>query len=209
MSVEAPRRKLLVATKNRGKLEEFRRIFGDLELELVGADELGLPDVDETGETFEANALLKARAQAAASGLMTLADDSGLEVDALSGAPGVQSARYAGGGGSEANVRKLLAALEHVPDERRGARFRCVLALVDPGGPLGEGALIADGRSEGSIVRAPRGSGGFGYDPIFLPEGLDRTMAEISEGEKDRISHRGRASEAMRERLMTYLGARR
>lgn len=200
--------KLLVATKNRGKVEELRRIFAGLDVELVGADELALDDVEETGETFEANALLKARAYAHASGLMALADDSGLEVDALGGAPGVHSARYAGDGGAEANVRKLLAALAHVEDARRTARFRCVLALVDPTGPLGQGALLAEGACEGRIARAPRGSGGFGYDPIFVPEGMSVTMAEISEAEKDRISHRGRASEVMRARLTAYLATR-
>lgn len=200
--------RLLVATKNRGKLEEFRRILAGLDVELVSADELGLPDVDETGETFEANAILKAKAQAEASGLMALADDSGLEVDALGGAPGVRSARYADGGGAEANVRKLLAALDDVPDDRRGARFRCVIALADPGGPLGDRIELAEGRCEGRIARAPSGSGGFGYDPVFVPEGLDRTMAEISAKTKDDISHRGRACEALRARLAAYLGAR-
>lgn len=197
--------KLLVATKNRGKLEEFRRIFEGLGLELASADELGLPDVEETGETFEANALLKARAYAEASGLMSLADDSGLEVDALGGAPGVYSARYAGEGGSEANVRKLLGALDPVPDAERTARFRCVLALVDPSGPAGHDPLLAEGTCEGHIAHAPRGRGGFGYDPVFVPQGMSLTMAEISDAEKDRISHRGRASEVMRARLMTYL----
>ncbi|UJR79611.1 RdgB/HAM1 family non-canonical purine NTP pyrophosphatase [Sandaracinus amylolyticus] len=201
--------KLLIATKNHGKLEELRRIFGDLGLELVSADELDLPDVDETGDTFEANAILKAKAQAEASGLMTIADDSGLEVDALDGAPGVISARYAGGGGSEANVRKLLAALADVPDERRTARFRCVLALADPRGALGERVELIEGRCEGRITREPRGTGGFGYDPVFLPEGEDGTMGEISAAAKDAISHRGRACAAMRERLAAYLGARR
>ena len=200
--------RLLVATKNRGKLEELRRIFDGLDVELVGADELALGDVEETGETFEANALLKARAYAQASGLMALADDSGLEVDALGGAPGVRSARYAGEGGSEANVRKLLAALESVEDARRTARFRCVLAVVDPTGPLGQDALLAEGACEGRIARAPRGSGGFGYDPVFVPEGMSATMAEISEAEKDRISHRGRASGVMRARLLAYLATR-
>ncbi|AKF07785.1 RdgB/HAM1 family non-canonical purine NTP pyrophosphatase [Sandaracinus amylolyticus] len=201
--------KLLIATKNRGKLEEFRRIFGDLGVELVSADELGLPDVEETGDTFEANAILKAEAQAAASGCMTIADDSGLEVDALDGAPGVYSARYAGAGGSEANVRKLLAALADVPDERRTARFRCVLALADPRGALGARVELTEGRCEGRIAHQPSGSGGFGYDPVFVPADGDATMAELSATAKDAISHRGRACARMRERLAAYLGAGR
>jgi XTP/dITP diphosphohydrolase len=200
-------RTLLVATRNAGKLEEFRRIFGDLGVTIVGAAELALADVVEDGATFEANATKKARESAIASGLMTLADDSGLEVDALFGAPGVHSARYAGGG-AEANVRKLLGALESTPDEARTARFRCVLALADPSGPLGEEVLLAQGTCEGTIIRSPRGGGGFGYDPVFVPEGKALTMAEISDAEKDALSHRGRACAAMRERLVAYLTRR-
>lgn len=199
---------LLVATKNGGKLDEFRRIFGDLDVTIVGAEELALPDVEEDGETFEANATKKARESAAASGLMTLADDSGLEVDALFGAPGVHSARYAGGGGAEANVRKLLTALESTPDGSRTARFRCVLALVDPSGPLGDEVILAEGRCEGRIARSARGAHGFGYDPVFVPDGGEETMAEIDDAAKDRISHRGRACASMRERLVAYLERR-
>lgn len=201
-------RTLLVATRNEGKLEEFRRILGDLGLTIVGSAELALPEVVEDGATFEENATKKAREAAAASGLMTLADDSGLEVDALFGAPGVQSARYSGGAGSVANVRKLLIALESTPDAARTARFRCVLALADPAGPLGAEVLLADGRCEGTIARAPRGEGGFGYDPVFVPNGGAATMSELRADEKDAISHRGRACAAMRAPLVEYLRRR-
>jgi XTP/dITP diphosphohydrolase len=187
--------KVLAATKNPGKLEEFRRIFP--EVELVSADELGLPDVVEDGATFEANAAKKARELSEKSGLLALGDDSGLEVDALGGAPGVLSARYSGGG-AEANVRKLLDALRGVPDPRRTARFRCVIALAD-GGVI----ELASGACEGRIDREPRGSGGFGYDPIFVPlEGDGRTMAELAGAEKDALSHRGRACRALRPVLL-------
>ena len=191
--------KLLVATKNHGKLIEFRRIYGEIGLEIVGADDVGAGDVEETGDTFEANALLKARAGARASGLWTLADDSGLEVDALGGAPGVRSARYSEGG-SEANVRKLLEALRDVPDAQRTARFRCVLALVDPAAPDAAPTLVS-GACEGHIARAPRGAGGFGYDPVFVPAGRDVTIAELGDAEKDALSHRGVACERMRPAL--------
>ncbi|MDQ3036564.1 MAG: RdgB/HAM1 family non-canonical purine NTP pyrophosphatase [Myxococcota bacterium] len=201
-------RTLVVATRNQGKLEEFRRILGDLGLTILGAAELALPEVEEDGATFEDNATKKAREAAAASGLMTLADDSGLEVDALFGAPGVQSARYSGGGGAEANVRKLLVALESTPDTGRSARFRCVLALADPSGPLGDEVLLADGRCEGTIIRAPRGGGGFGYDPVFVPEGAAATMAELDSTQKDAISHRGQACAAMKAHLVEYLRRR-
>jgi XTP/dITP diphosphohydrolase len=203
---------LVIATKNRGKLEELRRIFGDLELSIVSADELGLPDVIEDAPTFEGNAIKKATELARASGHMTLGDDSGLLVDALGGAPGVLSARYAGVDGpgqAAANVAKLLAALDAVPDAARTARFRCVLALADPRGALGErDVLLAEGTCEGAILRAPRGGGGFGYDPIFVPRGETRTMAELPSDAKDRVSHRGAACALMRARLLDYLANR-
>lgn len=171
----------------------------------MSAGELALPAPEEDGETFAENAIKKARAAALASGEMTLADDSGLEVDALNGAPGVHSARYAGDKGSAANMKKLLGALESVPEGMRSARFRCVLALVDPKGPLGEEVLLAEGRCEGTIARDPRGTGGFGYDPIFVPEGGEWTMSELSDAEKDAISHRGKACAAMRLKIQEYL----
>jgi XTP/dITP diphosphohydrolase len=182
--------KLLIATRNRHKLDEIRAILGaGVGLELVGADEIpGLPEVVEDGDTFAANAARKASALARASGLWSLADDSGLEVDALGGAPGVISARYAGEPADPAaNNRKLLRALDGVADRR--ARFRCAIALAEPGGAV----RTVEGRCEGSIAHAPRGAGGFGYDPLFVPEGGRETFAEMDPARKNAISHRGRA----------------
>ena len=213
------RPRLLLASSNPGKLRELRAILHDLPVELVGLDEAaarggagGPPEVAETGATFLENALLKARAYAAWSGLAALADDSGLEVDALGGAPGVRSARYAGeGAGDQANLDKLLAALAGVPPERRTARFRCAAVLVDPGRAGGSGGLKersgsppeerewhAEAAWEGRVLEAPRGTGGFGYDPVFLPDGWDRTSAEVDQATKDAASHRGKAFRALR-----------
>jgi XTP/dITP diphosphohydrolase len=154
--------------------------------------------VDEPHEDYLANALEKGRAVAAALGVPALADDSGIEVDALGGAPGPRSARYAGPGASDAeNRRRLLSALKGIPASGRTARFRCVAAVVWPDGR----ELHAEGICEGLVLRAERGSGGFGYDPLFVPEGWDRTMAELAPAEKHRISHRGRALRALRELL--------
>jgi len=193
------RPRLLLASANQGKLRELRTILHGLPVELVGLDEAGRgdpPEVEETGETFLANALLKARAYAAWSGLAAVADDSGLEVDALGGAPGVRSARYAGPGASDqANLDKLLAELAGVPPERRTARFRCVAALHDPATRWEDHAEAA---WEGRVLDAPRGSGGFGYDPVFLPDGWDRTSAEVDQPTKDAASHRGKAFRALR-----------
>jgi XTP/dITP diphosphohydrolase len=207
---------LLLASANQGKLRELRAILAGLPVELVGLAEAGLgdpPEVEETGDTFLENALLKAGAYAAWSGLAAVADDSGLEVDALGGAPGVRSARYAGpGAGDQANLDKLLAALDGVPPERRTARFRCAAVLVDhPGGAGGSGGLKERGGSppeggewhaeaawEGRILEAPRGSGGFGYDPVFLPDGWELTSAEVDQATKDAASHRGQAFRALR-----------
>lgn len=188
---------LLLATHNQGKRREWRALLDGLEVELLLPDALGLTDeVEETGETYTENALLKARALAAASGLPSLADDSGLEVDALDGAPGVRSARYHLGA-DEVRYRALLKALEGVPLEQRGARFRCIAALVLPDN-AGAREFITEGVCEGVIGFAPRGEEGFGYDPVFyIPEG-DCTMAELSAEEKNRISHRARAAQAMR-----------
>jgi XTP/dITP diphosphohydrolase len=189
---------LLLASANQGKLRELRTILGGLGVELVGLAEAGLgqpPEVEETGDTFLENALLKARAYAAWSGLAAVADDSGLEVDALGGAPGVRSARYAGPGASDqANLDKLLAALEGVPPERRTARFRCAAVLVDPEA----GKWEAEAAWEGRILDAPRGSNGFGYDPVFLPDGWEKTSAEVDQATKDAASHRGKAFRALR-----------
>jgi XTP/dITP diphosphohydrolase len=192
----APR--LLLASANQGKLRELRTILHGLPVELVGPTEARLgepPEVEETGDTFLANALLKARAYAAWSGLAAVADDSGLEVDALGGAPGVRSARYAGQGASDqANLDKLLAALAGAPPERRTARFRCAAVLHDPD----RGTWQAEASWEGRVLEAPRGSGGFGYDPVFLPDGWDRTSAEVDQATKDAASHRGKAFRALR-----------
>ncbi len=195
---------LLVATTNTGKMREYQRLLADLPLRWLSLADLpeSLPDVEETGTTFEANALLKAHAYSAQTGLAVLADDSGLAVDALDGAPGVYSARYATTA-TERNA-KLLAALEGVPPEGRTARFVCVVALVLPL-PDGTLTLAAEGRVEGSIAYAPRGENGFGYDPIFgLPDG--RTLGELPAAEKDAISHRARALGKLHPLLLTLLG---
>jgi XTP/dITP diphosphohydrolase len=190
-------KKLVFATRNRGKLTELRQLLADLEGEvtIASALDLDLPDVVEDRDTFAGNASKKALEVSRATGLPALADDSGLEVDALGGAPGVRSARYAGeGAGDQANLDKLLAALAGVPPERRTARFRCAAVLVDPEG----GEWNAEAAWEGRVLDAPRGTGGFGYDPVFLPDGWDRTSAEVDQATKDAASHRGKAFRALR-----------
>ena len=189
--------KLLVATSNPGKLIEIREILAGVPLELISLAELDLPAPDETGETFRDNAEEKATACARKSGLWTLADDSGLCVDALGGGPGVRSARYAPT--DQERRAKLLAALEGVPEARRGAHFFCAVALSAPDGRR---VLHEEGRVDGSIARAPRGSNGFGYDPLFLPaETPGSTLAELGAQEKNRLSHRGRALRRLRPHL--------
>jgi XTP/dITP diphosphohydrolase len=191
----APLPRLVVASANRGKLRELAALIGELAIELVPQTALGVAAVDETETSFRGNALLKARHAARATGAAALADDSGLEVDALGGAPGVYSARYAGAGARDAdNNAKLLAALAGVPAPRR-ARYRAVLALVRSAGD--PAPLIAEGVWEGEIAAAPRGAGGFGYDPLFVPAGLGRTAAELAPDEKDRLSHRAQALAAL------------
>jgi XTP/dITP diphosphohydrolase len=187
--------KVLVATRNAGKLAELRRMLADGPVEVVGlADVPEFPDAPETGATFAENALAKARDAATATGLPSVADDSGLAVDALNGMPGVLSARWSGRhGDDEANLKLLLGQLADVPDERMGAAFVCAAALVVPGGL----ETVVHGEWTGRIVREPRGSGGFGYDPIFVPDGEQRTSAELSPQEKDAASHRGRALRAL------------
>ena len=196
--------RLLLASANQGKLRELRTILEGLPVELVGLADVGPgepPEVDETGDTFLDNALLKARAYAAWSGLAAVADDSGLEVDALGGAPGVRSARYAGpGAGDQANLDKLLAALADVPPERRTARFRCAAVLAD----LDVGEWHAEAAWEGRLLDAPRGGGGFGYDPVFLPDGWELTSAEVDQATKDAASHRGQAFRALRPAIETW-----
>jgi XTP/dITP diphosphohydrolase len=201
-------RALVFATRNKGKLVELRRLV--TEVEVLDVDEAAarigreIPEVIEDADTFAGNAIKKAREVSRASGLPSLADDSGLEVDALGGAPGVYSARYAGGAGDAANNAKLLVELAGVPAARRTARFRAVLALADVSGPLGTEVLTADGVCEGVILEAPRGTGGFGYDPLFLlPSG--QTMAEIELATKTTLSHRARAMRALEPQLLAYL----
>jgi XTP/dITP diphosphohydrolase len=194
--------KLLIATNNPGKVREYQELLEDLPVafEITYPVQEGLAlEVEESGETFEENARLKALAFAQASGLLTLADDSGLEVDALDGAPGVRSARYAGPGASDVDrYRKLLGELAGVPATQRSARFRCVVALAQPDGQI----HTTDGSCEGEIGYEPRGVHGFGYDPVFVVEGYGgRTMAELSPEIKNQISHRGRALAAIRATL--------
>ncbi len=190
-SVARPR--LVLATANPGKLAELGRILAarHLDIQLAGLREFpGAPDVPETEATFAGNALLKARAIAAFTRLPSVADDSGLCCDALNGMPGVLSARWSGRHGDDAaNLRLLLAQLSDVPDRRRGAHFSCAAALALPSGQ----ERVSEGAVRGQLIREPRGINGFGYDPIFVPDGLGRTTAELSSAEKDAISHRGRA----------------
>jgi XTP/dITP diphosphohydrolase len=191
-------RELLVATRNPGKLVELRRLL-DAE-GIAGVRVLGLADVPEfpeepeTGATFAENALAKARDATKATGLAAVADDSGLTVDALGGMPGVLSARWSGRHGDDrANLELVLGQLADVPDDRRGAAFVCAAALVVPGGQ----EVVVHGEWTGRMARAPRGTGGFGYDPVFVPDGDTRTSAELAPHEKDALSHRGRAMRAL------------
>ena len=184
--------RVVLATANPGKQREFATLLAPRGFELVLQSDLGIASVEETGNTFEDNALLKAQHAAAVSGLPALADDSGLEVDALGGRPGVWSARYAGPDATdEQNNARLIADLEGVPDEQRTARYRCVLALVRSVGDTQP--ILAQGNWEGRIGHEPIGAGGFGYDPYFLPAGLNCTAAELSSARKNALSHRGAA----------------
>jgi XTP/dITP diphosphohydrolase len=197
---------LVVATGNAGKLRELRSLLGGLDLDLRPVtDYPGLAEVVEDGDSFLANARLKAHAVARHTGLAALADDSGLEVDALDGLPGVRSARFAAdagaGRGDAANLTLLLDRLLEVPAEHRTARFRCALVVARPDGR----ELCADGTCEGTIAELPRGRGGFGYDPVFLHG--DRTFAEMRAAEKERISHRAAAVTALRPRLLELLSS--
>jgi len=195
------------ATRNQGKLTELRQLLADLDgaIDVVSAAELALPDVVEDADTFAGNAAKKAREASRASGLPALADDSGLEVDALGGAPGVVSARYAGPDQDDRrNNAKLLAAMAGFASDRRTARFRSVLALADAAGPLADEVLTSEGVCEGIILEAPRGTGGFGYDPLFFAPELGMTFAEAGIGPKNHLSHRARAMRAMRAVLLDY-----
>ena len=186
--------RIVLASDNRGKLREFAAVLGPLGHELVAQTELGIAALAETGDSFLANATAKARHAARVSGLAALADDSGLEVDALGGAPGVRSARYSGGDDA-ANRALLLRELHGVPEAQRGARFRCVLVLARPGAEAAP--MVASGLWEGRIAHAERGASGFGYDPVFLVPELGRTAAELTPDEKNARSHRGQALRAL------------
>jgi XTP/dITP diphosphohydrolase len=193
-------RRLVLATGNRGKAREIDALLAPAGVHILSQAEFGLEPAEETGGTFVENALLKARHAAAGSGLPALADDSGLVVDALNGAPGIHSARYAGDAGDAANISKLLEALEGVPAPLRTGRFVCVAVLLrHPADPL---PVVCQGVWEGYITTAPRGTGGFGYDPVFLPAGGTCTAAELDPGEKNRLSHRGQAFRELLERLL-------
>lgn len=200
--------KLLLATRNQGKIVEFRRILDAIapgSIELVGLDQFPeLHDVEETGSTFEENALLKAHEMSEATGLPAIADDSGLCIDALNGDPGIFSARWAGGHGDDkANIEKVLGQLKDVSDEKRTAYFICVAALYLPDGRT----HCEEGRFYGSILHSPVGENGFGYDPIFQPEGLTISSAQMSSEEKDAMSHRGKALRAIAPHVMKALNS--
>jgi XTP/dITP diphosphohydrolase len=188
--------RVVLATSNVGKQRELAQLLAPLHLELVLAREFGIGSAPETGESFAANAEQKARYVAQHSGLPALADDSGLEVEALDGRPGIYSARYAGPGASDAdNNARLLAELAGLPPERRGARYQCVLAYV--GSAADADVMLAQGSWEGRIAQAPAGRGGFGYDPLFIPEGYRQTVAELEPTLKQTLSHRARAARAL------------
>ncbi len=193
-------RRVVLASGNAGKLREFSELLGSTGLVLVRQSDLGIEPPPETGVTFIENALIKARNAARISGLPAIADDSGIEVDALGRAPGVYSARYAGENASdEDNLAKLLVELDGVPSSTRGARYRCVIVYVDHADD--PRPLVGDGTWEGEIISARRGNGGFGYDPSFVPVGETRTVAEMSAAEKNAVSHRGQAMRAFLEQL--------
>jgi XTP/dITP diphosphohydrolase len=198
--------KLVLATRNRHKVAELSRMLADLGLELLSCRDFpDLPEVVEDGATLRENAVKKALEVSRATGVAALADDTGLEVEKLGGAPGVFSARYAGPDATyDDNNRKLLKELAGVPASGRRATFRCVVALVVPG----QDAVTAEGRTGGTILDRPRGQGGFGYDPVFLPDGHELTYAEMAGGEKNAVSHRGKALRAARELLVALLSQR-
>src|SRR5689334_9819319 len=197
---------VVLATRNKGKIRELREKFRASGIELRGLDEFGeFPDVEETGSTFLENAQLKARDAAIHTGVLSLADDSGLEVAALGNAPGVYSARYAGAdAGYDVKIPKLLGELDATGDGDRRARFVCVMAIA---GPDGEIVHVAEGICAGSITDAPRGENGFGYDPIFVPDGFDRTFGELPDDVKLRVSHRARAAELIIRYLLRFTTA--
>ena len=196
---------LVLASNNKGKLKEIRALAGPFGIDVRTAAELGFyEDVEETGDTFEENARLKASVVAKALGRPALADDSGLVVEALGGAPGVYSARYGGGHGDDAaNNKRLMAEMENVPPAKRGAAFVCVMVCQKPDG----GEIMAEGRLEGVIAREPAGENGFGYDPVFFLPELGLTTAQIPREKKNAISHRGNALRGLMEKLPEFLKA--
>ena len=195
---------IVLATRNQGKVREMRQLFGDLPLEVRSmADFPGVADVDETGATFRENAELKAREFGMQTGQFCLADDSGLEVEALGGEPGVLSARFAGSDtGYDVKNAMLLSMIEATGDQLRRARFVCAMALADAGGNV---IHTVEGVCDGSISDAPRGTNGFGYDPIFIPEGYDETFGELDDDVKRRISHRARAADEIVRYLLDFI----
>lgn len=199
--------RLVLATRNPGKLRELRELLRgqvpglDVDAQVIDAATAGVPDVKETGVTFAENSLLKARAVAEATGLVAVADDSGLEVDVLGGAPGIFSARWSGSHGDDAaNLKLLLAQLEDIGPEHRAASFVCAASVVSA-----DMDAVVEGRLRGTLLTEPRGAGGFGYDPILQPEGMDRSCAELSPEEKNAISHRGQAFRALLPHLVKAL----
>jgi XTP/dITP diphosphohydrolase len=214
---EAPAPRLVLATRNAGKLRELRELLRgqvpglDVDTQVIDAAAAGAPDVVESGVTFEENALLKAEQTAAATGLIAVADDSGLAVDVLGGAPGIFSARWAGRhGDDDANLALLLAQLADIPEPRRGAAFVCAAAIARPmDGGDGAGSRTERGELRGTLLPAPRGTGGFGYDPILVPAGSERTCAELTSDEKNAISHRGIAFRALLPHLIEALSTHR
>ena len=199
------RHKVVLASNNQGKLREIREIFRDTDFDLVSQSEFNVPEVAETGNSFVANALIKARHAAACSGLPSIADDSGIEVDCLDGAPGIYSARYAGEGASdEDNLQLLLANVAGTGERKPSARFRCAMVYVrDKGDPS---PVIAEGNWEGHIVPQPKGSNGFGYDPVFYVPTHGCTSAELPPETKNRISHRARALAGLLAKLPSFTG---
>ncbi|MDI3324643.1 XTP/dITP diphosphatase [Pontibacterium granulatum] len=196
--------KIVLASGNKGKLREFNQVLGRMDVEVVPQSDFNVSDADETGLSFVENAIIKARHAAQITGLPALADDSGLEVDALQGAPGIYSARFAGDGANDAdNNAKLLDLLKGLPEEKRTARFRCLLVFMrhaeDPT------PLICQGTWEGRILLEARGDNGFGYDPLFLVPELDQASAELPPEQKNKLSHRGQAVAELIERIKPYL----
>lgn len=201
-------KKIVLASGNAGKIREIREIFSGLDVEIVAQSGLGIESPEESGETFTENALIKARYAAEQTGLATIADDSGIAVEALGGKPGVHSARYAGANaGDEDNLLRLLRELEGVPDEDRSAAFHCAAVLVFPGDT--EASIVVEEVWHGTILHSRRGAGGFGYDPVFLDPDSHKTGAEMSKAEKNAVSHRGKAFRKLRQRIGALCERRR